>query len=138
VEFFTLCPCKSGQAYDRCCSPYHHGKDPENALALMRSRYSAYALELADYIIRTTHPTNPDYRSNLETWKKEILHFCQNTDFLNLKIHEFIDGENVAYVTFTAFLKQKGQDLSFKEKSLFLKEEQKWFYKSGEFFPVDP
>ena len=67
------CPCHSGKKYQECCQPYHTGKLPENALALMRSRYSAYALHLADYIMQTTHPHNRAYLSDKERWKKEIL-----------------------------------------------------------------
>ena len=93
----------------------------------MRSRYSAYAKGLASYIVATTHPSSP--ASNLAS----ILQFCQETKFQGLKIVEFIDGENTAYVTFIATLKQGGHDASFKEKSLFKKVNGRWLYLSGTF-----
>ena len=96
---------------------------PENALKLMRSRYSAYALKKADYIIKTTHPENPSFSSDKVAWKNAILHFCRETDFIGLTILEFIDGEGEAYVTFFAHLKQKRKDVSFEEKSRFMKVE---------------
>ncbi len=125
------CPCHSQKLYKDCCRPYHLGKLPENALLLMRSRYSAYALQLADYIIATTHPDNPQYSSNQKQWKEDILKFTNMTAFEGLKILEFIDGEQKAWVTFTAKLKQQGQDVSFTEKSAFEKVNGKWLYKNG-------
>ena len=59
------CPCGSDKTYGECCGLYHAGwhtslpstprlpaPTPE---ALMRSRYSAYALKLADYLLGTWH-----------------------------------------------------------------------------------
>ncbi|GAB2968890.1 YchJ family protein [Nocardioides montaniterrae] len=56
------CPCGSGAAYDACCGPLHRGvRDATTAEELMRSRYSAYALDEMDYVFRTWHPrTRPD------------------------------------------------------------------------------
>ncbi len=123
------CPCHSGKKYKQCCQPYHKGILPANAMLLMRSRYSAYALHLADYIINTTHPDNPDFSSARKEWEESILEFCRHTRFLGLKITEFIDGESEAFVTFEATL--SGGVL--KEKSRFLKVEGKWLYESGLF-----
>jgi len=95
----------------------------------MRSRYSAYALHLAEYIINSTHPNNPDYTDETAIWKQSILEFCQNTQFLGLKISEFIDGEEVAYVTFEANLSHT----ILREQSCFLKVAEKWLYESGDF-----
>jgi SEC-C motif domain protein len=122
----ALCPCHSGKKYKQCCLPHHKGSLPPTALKLMRSRYSAYALHLADYIIHTTHPNNPDYTNETAIWKKSILEFSQNTQFLGLKILEFIDGEEEAFVTFEAKL----DNGILKEKSRFLKIEGKWLYES--------
>ncbi|MEP6815741.1 MAG: YchJ family metal-binding protein [Marmoricola sp.] len=51
-----VCPCDTGAVYRTCCGPLHDGDPAATALALMRSRYSAYALDLADYVFRTWHP----------------------------------------------------------------------------------
>ena len=95
----------------------------------MRSRYSAYSLSFVDYILKTTHPNNPDYTDETALWKENILDFCDNTQFLGLNIGEFIDAETVAYVTFNAILDSG----SLKEKSRFLKENGRWLYESGSF-----
>lgn len=124
------CPCHSGKPYEECCKPLHQGKAAVNALLLMRSRYAAYALGLADYIIRTTHPTNLHYSNDLATWKKDILHFSRETRFIGLTIHDWVHGEREASVTFTAHLSQKNQDVSFTEKSRFVKEAGAWYYQN--------
>jgi SEC-C motif-containing protein len=127
----TLCPCHSGKKYVECCKPYHEGLLPENALVLMRSRYSAYALNLAEYIIATTHPQNPFYTRDLETWKKDIANFSQGTQFENLEILDIHLGDTESWVTFKAILKQGKIDASFAEKSHFIKVQAKWLYRDG-------
>jgi SEC-C motif-containing protein len=97
----------------------------------MRSRYAAYALGLADYIITTTHPKNPARKASLPLWRRELLAFSRGTKFKGLSILEFSDGESEAYVSFTAYLEQAGKDASFSERSRFLKEKGKWLYESG-------
>lgn len=123
------CPCHSGKKYKQCCQPYHKGVLPSDALKLMRSRYSAFALAAAEYIMATTHPDNPDYTEDKESWRQSILSFSNGTRFLGLKIHECIDGSEEAFVTFEALLDSG----ILKEKSRFLKENGKWLYESGEF-----
>ena len=127
------CICKSGKSYKNCCEPFHKGeKKPKTALELMRSRYSAYANSLADYIIETTSEDNPTYMPDKEHWKTDILDFCQKTTFIDLQIISAKEENKTAEVTFQAFLSQGGKDFSFVEKSLFEKVDGKWLYKSGE------
>ncbi|OHD80108.1 YchJ family metal-binding protein [Sulfuricurvum sp. RIFCSPLOWO2_12_FULL_43_24] len=125
----TLCPCHSGKKYKQCCQPYHKGILPSNAEKLMRSRYSAFGLGLAEYIMATTHPDNIDFSDDKVNWKQSIMHFSENTRFLGLKITKFLDGEGEAFVTFEAMLDSG----ILKEKSRFLKIEGKWLYESGKF-----
>ncbi len=128
----TACPCFSGKSYEECCQPYHKGAiTPPNALVLMRSRYAAYVLGLADYLMDTTHFTNPAYTKNRKKWKKDILSFTNSTQFVGLDIVNFVDGEIEAFVTFHAHLLQNGRDASFTEKSIFVKENGKWLYLFG-------
>lgn len=124
-----MCPCHSEKPYEECCKPFHEKECfPENALLLMRSRYSAYALGLVDYIIQTTHLQNPLFKKKESDIREEILQFCQSTQFTGLDIVHFIDGKKRAYVTFFAHLRQEGKDVSFQEKSLFLKVANQWLY----------
>ena len=52
--------------------------------------------------------------------------------FDGVKILAFVDGEEEATVTFTAYLRQAEVDASFTEKSFFAKKNGCWLYKSGE------
>lgn len=125
------CPCFSGKEYDLCCKPFHQGALPENALLLMRSRYSAYALNLPEYIIETTHSANPQYSDDKLGWKRSITQFAKNTTFQNLEILDFKESGNLAEVTFTAYLSQDGQDATFTERSYFEKINGRWLYREG-------
>lgn len=127
------CPCQSGKEYSECCETYHKGQLPEKALALMRSRYSAYAMGNADYIIDTTHPDNSQYLQDRKLWKRQIEEFCNHTKFVGLEILEDQPGEKISFVTFLAKLKQNGEDASFTERSRFEKAGGRWLYHSGEF-----
>lgn len=123
------CPCGSKKKYKKCCGIYHKGAFAPNALALMKSRYSAFAVGDSSYIMKTTHPDNDDYTTQTDQWKNAIDSFCEHTEFLGLKIIEFTDGGEEAFVTFEA-------DLSsglLKEKSRFLKRDGKWLYVDGQF-----
>ena len=95
----------------------------------MRSRYSAYALGLIEYIMATTHPNNSDAAIALSDWQNSIAEFSKDTQFIRLNILEFIDGEDESYVTFEAGFNHG----TMKEKSRFLKVDGKWLYQSGTF-----
>jgi SEC-C motif-containing protein len=54
----TRCPCLSGLPYGECCGPFHRDSErPPTAERLMRSRYSAYVVGDAGYLLETWHPT---------------------------------------------------------------------------------
>lgn len=114
-----LCLCHSGKSYKMCCLPLHEGRGAPTPLALMRSRYCAFALGLVNYLIET-ETTHQD-RSAIEA-------FCREVDFLGLEIIEAVDD----WVVFRAILSKEGQDCSFTEKSYFQKIDGKWKYSAGE------
>jgi len=121
----SKCPCGSGKKYKECCFKWHKLGTAPNALLLMKSRFSAYAIGNADYIIKTTYKTSPHYELDINEWKKSIKEFS-NSNFKKLEIVEFIDGEKEAFVEFRAYI----DDYVMKEKSRFLKED-KWYYVVG-------
>ena len=60
-----VCPCggypSPGTTYQACCGRWHGGEPAPNAQALMRSRYTAFAIGAEDYLLRTWHPrTRPE------------------------------------------------------------------------------
>ena len=86
------CPCGSNLLFAACCEPViaQHAA-AKTALQLMRSRYSAFALGLVDYILNTTHPDKPEQGSF-----ESIKHFCDITDFKGLEILS-AEGDQVIF-----------------------------------------
>ena len=129
-----ICPCGSLKKYKKCCKPFHDKITfPKTALELMKSRFSAFAVLIADYIIFTTHENNSDFTLDLKSWNQDIMNFSKNTRFEKLEILDFIDDEIESFVTFKATLFQDKTDISFIEKSRFLKVDEIWKYIDGEF-----
>lgn len=122
------CPCMSHKPYEECCAPYHKGAAPPTAVALMRSRFSAYALGKVDYLVETTHPESPQIESPLSRWKEEISLFSQKTRFADLEILSTTEHGSCATVRFRATLFQGKKEVSFTEESFFLKVEGRWLY----------
>src|SRR6476469_2345720 len=51
------CPCGLGDDYASCCGRLHAGAPAPTAEQLMRSRYSAFAVGDAGYLLATWHPS---------------------------------------------------------------------------------
>lgn len=107
----------------------------------MRSRYAAYALGKAQYIIDTTDPRSDLYERDLKAWRASTLKFSRETRFIGLRIlGDGVDesGE-LGWVRFYAGLRQGTTDASFGEHSLFRREAEsgRWFY-SGAAPPESP
>ena len=75
------CPCLSGETYGACCGRYHRGLlaggadsvTAPTAEALMRSRYAAFAVGDADYLLATWHPSTRPADLDLDddvTWRR--------------------------------------------------------------------
>lgn len=119
------CPCLSGQPYLSCCAPYHQNQAlAPTAEALMRSRYSAFVLQLAGYLHDTHHlSTRPaDDESNS----------LAETHWLGLSLREVDHHDDSATVEFIAFYQDQpiGQ---LHERSRFIKEQGRWLYLDGQF-----
>ena len=65
------CPCRKKretETYAECCEPYHMGqKAAPTAEALMRSRYSAFALKDATYLDRDLAPIDAPIADRLHS-----------------------------------------------------------------------
>lgn len=127
------CPCGSGKKYNNCCKKYHDGALPENALKLMKARYSAFAKNQLKFLFDTMHP---DLRP--PTYEEFISGIRKNARYQRLVIRDFQDGDRFATVTFTAYISLGGMDATFTEKSEFEKVDGRWLYKSGAVIPGAP
>lgn len=120
------CYCGSGKTFDLCCNIYISGKEKApTALALMKSRYSAYAAQQADYLLATTHSSERKYYS-----REEILKWAAANQWQKLEI--ISSTENT--VKFKAYFKdQNGSNQVHYEFSTFKKENDSWYYIDGKF-----
>jgi SEC-C motif-containing protein len=63
----VTCPCGLGEPYDVCCGRFHRGEaEAPTAEALMRSRFSAFAVRDEAYLLRTWHPSTRPPRVELD------------------------------------------------------------------------
>ncbi len=125
----TSCPCGSGLAFDHCCGPLLAGaRRAPTAEALMRSRYTAFALGNAAYLLETWHPkTRPEA---LELDDTPPLKWIG----LQVRRHQ-ITGEDRAEVEFVARCRIGGRAERLHESSRFVREDGRWFYVDGELAP---
>ncbi len=114
------CPCGGGR-YADCCAPHLRRETwPATAEALMRSRYTAFALADAEYLLRTGHPrTRPDtLELDGRRWER-------------LEILDRVDGAEddlMGIVGFVAHWSADGRRGSVTERSAFVRRGGRWVY----------
>jgi SEC-C motif-containing protein len=116
------CPCGSGAAYAACCGRWHAGTPAPTAEALMRSRYSAYVLQNAEYLLASWHPS---------TWPAS-LHFEPGLKWLGLDVRRHQTDGDRATVEFVARSKLGGRAHRLHEASRFVREAGRWYYVDGD------
>ena len=124
------CPCCSGKNYSACCEPVIKNESAPTALSLMRSRYTAYKNENAEYLYKTTHPkTRGEYNVNeIKEWAKE--NTWTKLEIISLEHGNINDIKGI--VEFKAYYQDKNQkEQILHERSTFLKENKQWFYLDG-------
>ncbi len=129
------CPC-GGPSYATCCGPFIDGAAmAPNAEALMRSRYTAYALRKETYLRSTWHPSTrpPD----------AIISDNEQLQWLGLEVKSALrlrqrkvkqdTGSDRDSVEFVARYKVNGRACRLHELSCFVREGGRWFYVDGSF-----
>lgn len=118
------CPCGQGK-YVVCCQPLHLGTvHAKTAVQLMRSRYSAFALEQIDYIVQTTalgQQATLD-RDAIAVWSKTNRWLTLEV----LEVNEQIDKSH-AMVEFKAYY-DDGQPQQHHETSYFVQVAEHWYF----------
>ena len=122
----AVCPCGSALDYAACCGPYHTGLQvPPNAEALMRSRYSAYVLDLESYLRATWHPDTCPAELGLDATPRA------QWQGLEVLAHNVQDDQH-ATVEFVARYKLNGRAHRLHEISRFTRIDGFWCYIEGE------
>jgi SEC-C motif-containing protein len=128
----TPCPCgqtgaaKKPLAYADCCGRFIEAFDTTpapDAQSLMRSRYSAFVLERADYLRATWDATTrlPDFTIQ------------PGAKWLGLEVRAARStGADSAEVEFVARYRMDGRAVRVHERSRFLRIGERWFYVDGD------
>ncbi|MDM7854746.1 YchJ family protein [Cellulomonas alba] len=119
------CPCGSGDAYDDCCGRYHRGDAAApTAEALMRSRYSAFAVGDAAYLLSSWHPRTRPATLELDddvTWRHLDV----------VRTEHGSPWDTAGTVEFTAHFASPAGRGRLHEVSRFVREGGRWFYVDG-------
>ena len=107
-----------------CCSPCLNQQGPApDAEALMRSRYSAFVLERADYLRATWHASTCPAQLDLDPAAKWL--------GLEVRAHHRVDADH-AEVEFVARFRVAGRAVRQHERSRFVREQGCWWYVDGD------
>ncbi|WP_341923082.1 YchJ family metal-binding protein [Polaromonas sp. YR568] len=127
----AACPCGRADArgrplaYAACCGRYlAHDTPAPDAEALMRSRYTAFVLERADYLLATWHASR----------RPPAIEFDPAVKWLGLDVrqHRPLDDSH-AEVEFVARQKSPGSPaVRLHERSRFVCELGRWYYVDGD------
>lgn len=116
------CPCLSGLPYAECCEPLHRGViTAPTAEQLMRSRYSAFAVGDADYVLATWHPSTRPATLELDP---ELRWY--RLDIIGRSAGGPLDSHGE--VEFEAFWRSPDARGSQRERSTFVREGGRWLY----------
>lgn len=125
-----VCPCQSGQEYEKCCGPFLGRKQlPETAEALMRSRYTAFTKGDIDYLVESHDPavSHEVDREGLETWSK-------NATWRGLEILATDKGgqaDSKGQVEFLARYVLGNEEQNHHEISDFVRKDGRWYFHDG-------
>lgn len=126
----SRCPCGSGDVFGACCGPLlRQERRVATAVALMRSRYTAFTVRDAGHLLRTWHPrTRPDRAELIASLSAEVR-------WLRLDVLSTSAGgpfDDAGTVEFTAVSKGPHGREEQHELSRFVREGGSWFYVDGD------
>jgi len=126
-----MCPCGSGQPEAKCCGPFLAGAPAPTAVALMRSRYTAYVRGAVEYLL-STH----DAQTRGSVDAKAVARWSKQTLWLGLEIVKTEagkQGDREGVVEFIARGSTLGRPFEQRERSRFRKgDDGRWYYLDGD------
>lgn len=122
----AACPCGGGVSLAACCGRYldHFDSTPApDAERLMRSRYTAFVLGRADYLLATWHASR----------RPGSLDPDEGAKWLGLEVRSHrATAEDRAEVEFVARWRVGGRAVRLHERSRFVREQGRWYYVDGD------
>ena len=131
------CPCCSGRAYEECCEPLLLGRtQAATAEALMRSRYSAYALAEIDYLYRTSGPhVRREFDAESSRKWAQTAEWC---GFSMLRSEGGGVNDDAATIEFVARYQVKESDFEHHEIATFGRVDGAWRFMDGKIIGPPP
>ena len=120
------CPCGSGIIEAACCGMFIDGVPAPTALALMRSRYTAFVRGAVDYLM-DTHDASTRKSAN----RAAIAQWSRDTTWKGLEIVATERGgedDDEGIVEFIARGIIGGKPFAQRERSRFRKVDGRWYY----------
>lgn len=122
--------------YDACCGPLNAGEPARTALALMRSRFTAYAKGNIGYLTETLAPeVRPDFDP------VEAMGVATDAEWQSLEIRHVSAGgeaDDRGEVEYLAKFRLRGQQRVHHERAKFRRENGRWVVCGGEMDPKAP
>jgi len=115
------CPCGLGDDYAACCGRLHAGAAAPTAEALMRARYSAFAVGDLAYLLGTYHSSS----------RPEVFSLEPSIEWTRLAVLATQDGglfDAEGTVQFRAVYVRDGKRGVHAETSRFAREDGRWTY----------
>ncbi|WP_114855929.1 YchJ family protein [Brachybacterium sp. YJGR34] len=124
------CPCGSGDTLGACCGPVLRGdRRAATAQALMRSRYTAFALGDLEHLLRSWHPDTRPERGELAASLADEVRWLR-LDILGTRAGGPFDADGT--VEFRAISKGPRGRQEQHEISRFVREDGHWLYVDGD------
>lgn len=130
----AACACGSGRPYAICCRPWHQGGEPPEPVALVRSRFAAYALGQWAYLWRTLDRDHVERTGDEASFVARLAEGSRGLVFKKLLIIASAprDDSGRAHVLFHADIRAERRQIGFAEHSRFRHDGVGWRYESGD------
>jgi SEC-C motif domain protein len=131
IEAPAACPCgrigpgKKPLSFGQCCGRWlgNPSEAAPDAESLMRSRYAAYVMGDANYLLATWHASTRPAAVPLDDATKWL--------GLEVRDHRVLDSSH-AEVEFVARYRVGGRGARLHERSRFVREGGRWYYVAGD------
>ena len=123
------CPCGSGAPEAACCGPIIAGAPAPSAVALMRSRYTAYVRGHIDYLV-----ASHDESTRGEIDREAVESWSRDSQWLGLEIVATDRGgpaDDTGVVEFIPRGKSRGTPFAHHERSRFRLRGEHWYFVDG-------
>jgi len=132
----TGCICGTGREFDDCCGPLLEGGAAATAEALLRSRYTAFAMGKTDYLVDTL---TPDLRDGFDLVEAEST--AAGSTWQGLEVRSVTGGgidDDTGSIEFVASFRLHDEARIHHELSQFRRLKGRWLCAGGQTNPKPP